>query len=1055
MTNQALLDSVAYKTYYAIALGAEPPISRKRQKKSDSAISSEESPSKKKYTKAKKVAATKPKPTKKKAPAKDDRGKGLNVLSKVALTEAEQLKMATKRSKTQFHISHASGSGDGVDTQSKVPDEQHFKTTGADKGTDSGEEDDDNDDGGSDDHDDDSDDKRTESDDEMIHDEEKIDDEEKLDEEEEDEVTKELYKDVNMNLSNEDAKMTKADQAGADQQNVSQESGFEQVEEDAYVTLTLVIDTQKTDGTMQSSSISSDFTSKLLNLENPSLADNEIASLMETLTRHATTVPKITSGFATTIPLPPQFFNPLPHQATPTPTTFEATTSFPLLPNFSSVFKFNERVTNLEKDLSEIKQVDQYAQALSSIHTLIDEKNAQIGLIDTSMRTIIREEVTTQLPQILPQAVSDFATPMIEKNVTESLEVAVLARYSSQPKSTYEAAALLSEFELTKILLDKMEESKSHLRADYKKKLYDALVESYNTDKDLFNSYGEVFTLKRSRDDSDKDRDPSAGSDRGKKRRKSSKEAESSIDSRSKEKKSSSTSKDASQSQLKSSGKSAHAEEPMFTLKRSRDDSDKDRDPSAGSDRGKKRRKSSKEVESSRDSRSKKKKSSSTSKDASQSQHKSSDKSAHAEEPSHIVEDSGTQQDKEFVAGDNDEQPADKETWMSQVASAKEPRTSFDELMDTSFDFSAFVLNRLNIKDLTQEILATTERLDWHNPEGKPYPFDLSKPLPLIRDHRGRQVISQDFFINNDLEYLKGGDLSRRYSTSVTKTKAATYEIKWIEDLVRNLWSPVTVKYDKHAYWGTSHWGPKRQRFYGFDANMSLSKDVYSRKRIIAVTRLTIMEKYDYGHLEEIEVRRDDQKLYKFREGDFPRLRLQDIEDMLLLLVQQKLTNLTIDERYALNVALRMFTRRIVIQRRVEDLQLGVKSYQKKLNLTKPDTFRSNLRDKTTYTAYSDPKGVIYKDQNNRNRLMRADELHKFSDGTLNDVRTALNDIAKGIRMKYLPKRKWSELDKRRAQVMVQDIDKQLYERRLMQNLEKFVGGREYGNDLRLLERTI
>ncbi|GJW75682.1 hypothetical protein Tco_0135052 [Tanacetum coccineum] len=86
---------------------------------------------------------------------------------------------------------------------------------------------------------------------------------------------------------------------------------------------------------------------------------------------------------------------------------------------------------------------------------------------------------------------------------------------------------------------------------------------------------------------------------------------------------------------------------------------------------------------------------------------------------------------------------------------------------------------------------------------------------------------------------------------------------------------------------------------------------------------------------------------------------------------------------------------------------------------------------------------------------MRADELHKFSDGTLNDVQTALHDIAKGIRMEYLPKRKWSGLDKRRARVMIQDIEKQLFQRRLMRNLEKFIGGREYGNDLRLLERTI
>nr|GEV25413.1 hypothetical protein [Tanacetum cinerariifolium] len=166
------------------------------------------------------------------------------------------------------------------------------------------------------------------------------------------------------------------------------------------------------------------------------------------------------------------------------------------------------------------------------------------------------------------------------------------------------------------------------------------------------------------------------------------------------------------------------------------------------------------------------------------------------------------------------------------------------------------------------------------------------------------------------------------------------------------------------------------------------------------------------GHLEEIKVRREDQKPYKFREGDFLRFHLQDIKDMFLLLVQQKLTNLTIDERYALNVALRMFTRWIIIQRRVEDLQLGVESYQKKLKLTKPDTFMSNFKNKTTYTAYSDPKGVIYKDQMNRNGLTRADELYKFSDGTLDDVRSALNDISKGIRMEYLPKRKWSGLDK-------------------------------------------
>nr|GEX96943.1 hypothetical protein [Tanacetum cinerariifolium] len=101
-----------------------------------------------------------------------------------------------------------------------------------------------------------------------------------------------------------------------------------------------------------------------------------------------------------------------------------------------------------------------------------------------------------------------------------------------------------------------------------------------------------------------------------------------------------------------------------------------------------------------------------------------------------------------------------------------------------------------------------------------------------------------------------------------------------------------------------------------------------------------------------------------------------------------------------------MFNRRIIIQERVEDLQLGVKSYQKKINPTRPDTYRSDLKKMIPYTAYPDIQGIIYKDEMNRNLLMRTDELYKFSDGTLNHVCTSLNDIATEIKMDYLQKRK-------------------------------------------------
>ncbi|GKE88446.1 hypothetical protein Tco_1565921, partial [Tanacetum coccineum] len=81
---------------------------------------------------------------------------------------------------------------------------------------------------------------------------------------------------------------------------------------------------------------------------------------------------------------------------------------------------------------------------------------------------------------------------------------------------------------------------------------------------------------------------------------------------------------------------------------------------------------------------------------------------------------------------------------------------------------------------------------------------------------------------------------------------------------------------------------------------------------------------------------------------------------------------------------------------------------------------------------------------------MHSDELHKFSYGTLQSVRDTLHDMANNLRMGYnkvMPRRIWSNLDKKQSHIMVKDIDRQLLERRLMRSLEKFVGGREYGND--------
>ncbi|GJS31380.1 hypothetical protein Tco_0492000 [Tanacetum coccineum] len=211
------------------------------------------------------------------------------------------------------------------------------------------------------------------------------------------------------------------------------------------------------------------------------------------------------------------------------------------------------------------------------------------------------------------------------------------------------------------------------------------------------------------------------------------------------------------------------------------------------------------------------------------------------------------------------------------------------------------------------------------------------------------------------------------------------------------------------------------------------ARDVYSKRLdYCCCHKGEIVEWQDYKHLDWITVQRDDDVLYKFKEGDFHRLRIQDIEDMLLLLVQGKVTNLNVEERIAFNVSLRMFTRSVD--------KKNTKGVWKIFNWELKAIKRNSTSQSLTHK---------------KNRLMRIDELHKFSDGTLDDVRTALNDRLKGIRMEYLPQTFWSQRDKANARAMIQAIDKRLKTRRIMRSLERFVGGRPYGGDLRLLQRTI
>ncbi|GJV18623.1 hypothetical protein Tco_1367643 [Tanacetum coccineum] len=427
--------------------------------------------------------------------------------------------------------------------------------------------------------------------------------------------------------------------------------------------------------------------------------------------------------------------------------------------------------------------------------------------------------------------------------------------------------------------------------------------------------------------------------------------------------------------------------------KRKLDDAVKDEGPTAGSDRGLKRQRTSKGTETS--------KKTSTLKDSSKKESPTTSSKSGKSAKNKF-------KNQSLYLGKTDEQPNNKvvpnNDWYKKSRSdtSLNPEWNEGKLLDNGpeqrpvYNLLKGTCKSYVDLDYTMEecYRAFSEQLDWNNPE-------------------------VDFFFNNDLEYLRGGSDDKKYTTSMTKSIATRYELNGIEDMVPNLWSPVKVFYDRYALLGISHWQTKRQNFYGYITKMVSKHDVYSTKRILSIISVEVDEWYIYSNLEEIVVKRADQKLYTFKE-----------------------------------VNLSMFVRRTVIQARVEDLQLGVESYQKKLNLTKPRTQDVDISHRPTYTTLLNPQGVIYEDKLKQKRFMRADELQKFSDGTLISVRDTLDQMLHELHLGYnttMRKRLWTRLDQRRTRIMIIAINQKLLDRRIMRSLENFVGGKDYGEDLRLL----
>ncbi|GJU39391.1 hypothetical protein Tco_1192348 [Tanacetum coccineum] len=262
-----------------------------------------------------------------------------------------------------------------------------------------------------------------------------------------------------------DAKMINVQQG-----NENPEISINQVIEDAHVIIFIV--PKKTKVQVTSSSHSSDLASKFLIFLDIPHTDAEIVSLMDVHVHHEVpsnqtptlitvlvlVITESSLRYITVIPQSLPSFAPPPPQSTPTPPpTTEAINPLSELPNFASVFQFNNRVTTLEKEVAELKK-DEHL-------------DSRLGATRDEFMNYLSASIIARI------------TEQIKSIVTESLKHAVLAKESSQQKLTYEAAGSLIEFKLKNILIDKMDESQSYLTVTEHRECYDGLIKSYDLDK--------------------------------------------------------------------------------------------------------------------------------------------------------------------------------------------------------------------------------------------------------------------------------------------------------------------------------------------------------------------------------------------------------------------------------------------------------------------------------------------------------------------------------------------------------------------------------------------
>ncbi|GJR00778.1 hypothetical protein Tco_0523762 [Tanacetum coccineum] len=320
------------------------------------------------------------------------------------------------------------------------------------------------------------------------------------------------------------------------------------------------------------------------------------------------------------------------------------------------------------------------------------------------------------------------------------------------------------------------------------------------------------------------------------------------------------------------------------------------------------------------------------------------------------------------------------------------------------------------------------------------------KTTPLVHSCQKDPEAPALSLINQDLLYLKKGNSGpEKIVLSLHKFPAIIFNDDDIEERTSRWVNKCVKKFNPYARYGVEHWKNPHAKIFYIRKQKEPGKpkeEIYSNSKIVQVIKTYWELGHEHKFITEIVARRANDCIVSITEPDYKNLNKNDIEDIYLLIMNGKVPD------YAdtgLLWSLSVFIRSTVIWERVHDFQLGIESYQQKVNLTAPTMTFPGIEDHEMFSIIYEPvHGIIYKNSKKEKRVMRHSEIHKFCDATLNRVLEGLKSYNNDVKYGYVQK----DLTKEEAEYLKlfeEEIEERLKHRRQMRRWEMFVNGRPLG----------